>query len=217
MRPPGTRSGLTLIEVLVIIFVVAILMGFLSPAGGSGNAARKAQTRNDLTQLAFAINAFHTDYGFYPIDRSISRKTDAVYGYPGWSHHNSELVNVLLADGTDAGPNFRNAINTHQTVYLDVPLIRDPANPRSGLGTGKETNSYGVTTPGEWYDPYGAPYIVIIDANGDGVCDLGQLFYSDIPSPHFGAAGISFGKDKKVGTNGDREFRGSDDIISWNE
>ena len=83
------------------------------------------------------------------------------------------------------------------------------------MGTGKETNSYGVTRPGEWYDPWGAPYIVIIDANGDGVCDLGQYFYTNVGSPHVGVAAASFGKDGKIGTNGNRKFEGSDDVLSW--
>jgi hypothetical protein len=169
---------------------------------------------NDLTNLTVAAKAYYTDYGVYPIDPALSRKTDAVYGYPGWSHHNSEVVNVLRADGTDPGSNFRNALNPHQTIYLDVPDVRNPANPKSGLGTGKETNSYGVTAPGEWYDPWGSPYIVIIDAKGDGVCDLGQ-FYSDVPSPHTGVAGVSFGADKMIGRKGDRKYAGSDDVITW--
>jgi len=216
MRSSRTRSGLTLIEVLVVVFIVVILIGLLIPAGPvSKNAAKKAQAKNDLTQLDTATKEFYTENGYYPIDRSVSRKVDAIYGYPGWNHHNSELVNVLRADGTDTGPNFGDWLNPHKVVYLDVPDIKDPANPRSGLGTGKEINSYGVTTAGEWYDPYGAPYIVIIDANGDGVCDLGQFFYTDVESPHVGVAGASFGKDRRIGNNGDRKFVGSDDVLSW--
>jgi len=72
MRPLGTRSGLTLIEVLVVIFVIAILTGLLLPGSHQGAAARKAMARNDLTQLVTATKAFYTDYGFYPIDPSIS-------------------------------------------------------------------------------------------------------------------------------------------------
>jgi type II secretory pathway pseudopilin PulG len=213
MRPSRTRSGLTVVEVIVVIFVIAILVGLVLP-GIRANKEGEPPEMINLNNLVVALKAFYTDYGRYPIDPAVSRKADAVYGYPGWSHHNSEVVNVLRADGTDPGPNFRNALNPQQVVYLDVPYVRDLTNPRTGLGTGKETNSYGVTTPGEWYDPWGSPYIVIIDANGDGVCNLGK-FYSDVPSPHTGVAGVSFGADKMIGTKGDRKYAGSDDVMTW--
>jgi hypothetical protein len=176
---------------------------------------------SDATQLVAATEAFHTDYGYYPIYPHTHWKVDAVYGIPGDSHHNSDIMNALRADGTDPGPNYQNAINTRQTIYLDVPTIRDPMNPKEGLGTGKETNSYGITTPGEWYDPWGSPYILFIDANGDGLCDLG-LVYSDFTSsgtnstnPHTGVAAASLGPDRRIGTNGNRRYAGSDDEMTW--
>lgn len=81
MRPSRTRSGLTLIEVIVVIFVVAILVALLVPypLSHEGAAARKSQAMNDLTNLTVAAKAYYTDYGVYPIDPALSRKTDAVY------------------------------------------------------------------------------------------------------------------------------------------
>jgi hypothetical protein len=154
---------------------------------------------------------------------TISPKTDVVYGNPSGSHHNSDIVNVLRADSDDPGPNFRNALNTRKQIYLDVPVVKDPTNPRGGLGTGHETNTLGITTQGEWYDPWGSPYIIFIDANGDGVCDLG-LVYSDFTSsgphptnPHTGVVAASLGPDKQVGTKGDGKYVGSDDEITWTD
>jgi type II secretory pathway pseudopilin PulG len=218
MRSYRARSGLTLVEVIVGLFVIVILLGLLFP--GLRTPERKSPAMNYMTQLVTATKAFYTDYGVYPIDPTLSVKTDTEYGPPGWTHHNYEVVNVLRADGTDPGPNYQNAINPRRTVYLDVPNIKDSANPRYGLGTGKETNCYGITTPGEWYDPWGSPYMLFIDANGDGVCDLRGV-YSDFTSsgakptnPHTGVAAASLGPDRQIGMKGDRKYAGSDDEIT---
>jgi type II secretory pathway pseudopilin PulG len=214
MRPSKTRGGLTIIEALVVIFVVAILLGLLIPGSRVGSAALKAQAMNDLTQICTATRAFYTDYGHYPIDQKVRWNGNAVYGFPGQSRHNSDVINSLRADGTDPGPNFHNAINTNSTIYLDVPYVRNLANPRSALGTGKETNRFGATVPGEFYDPWGTPFIILIDAHGGG-CDL-NLIYSGYPTsvhPRTDVTGISLGADAKIGINGNRIYAGSDDVI----
>jgi len=199
------------------ILVLLVLAGLVMPMiCRASTAAQKSQAANDMTQVTTAVMAFRTDYGSYPIDPSVSRKVDAVYGCPGWSHHNSEVLNVLRADGADPGPNFRDAVNTRKVEYMDIPIVRDLSNPKRGLGTGKESNGFGVTTAGEFYDPWGSPYIIFIDANGDGFCDLGRV-YSDFTSPGANrqaqVTAASLGPDKQIGTKGNRKFAGSDDVI----
>ena len=187
----------------------------------AGNVAHRSAVLNDLVQFRAAVQAYHTDYGVYPIDPSIHWTGAAAYGIPGGPHHNSDVMNVLRADGTDPGPNFQNAINSRAVVYMDVPQVRDLSAPRSGLGNGKETNGFGVTTPGEWYDPWGSPYLFFIDTGGSGIRDLG-LIYTDLtfsgPNPDYpptAVVGVSLGKDGKIGTNGNGKYAGSDDVIYW--
>lgn len=57
----------TLIELLVVIAIIGILMALLFPAvSGALNAAKKAQAKNDVTQIATAVIAFETEYGRLP-------------------------------------------------------------------------------------------------------------------------------------------------------
>jgi len=179
---------------------------------------RKAQARNDLIQLYVAVEAYHTDYGVYPIDPSL--KDLAMYGFPGGAHHNFELINTLRADGTDPGPNHNNALNSRGTVYLDIPWVKDSAAPRGGMGWGRETDGRNIKVPGEWYDPWGNPYMCIIDTTGKGISNLGSI-YSDLAAPNSinppaHVVGISFGPDGKPGLGGNGVYGNSDDVIQHN-
>ncbi|MGA7215392.1 MAG: prepilin-type N-terminal cleavage/methylation domain-containing protein [Terrimicrobiaceae bacterium] len=66
---PALKSprGFTLIELLVVIAIIVILMTLLFPAvQGALDAAKKAQAKNDVTQIAAAIVAFDVEYGRLP-------------------------------------------------------------------------------------------------------------------------------------------------------
>jgi len=67
MKIPRTFPRLhafTLIELLIVIAIIGILMALLFPAVSSAlNAARRAQARNDATQIANSCTAYETEYG----------------------------------------------------------------------------------------------------------------------------------------------------------
>jgi len=231
MHPSRKRSGFTLIELLTVIAIIAILMGLLLPAmNAAKNAAKKSQAKSDLTQFVTAVKSFYTDYGVYPMDPAIGLK-DEEYGAQGGTYHNQEIVNVLRADtlATDTlsvSGSTPISVNTREVVYLDVPLVKDSSNPKSGLGTGKESN--GITTKaGEWYDPFGEPYIIDIDGNYDGYVqpnpskltgyqDLNYVTWNGQPAVQTGVIAGSFGGDHVQGTNANpNHFGGSDDVLSW--
>ena len=59
--------GFTLVELLVVITIIGMLMALLLPAVNAAvEAARAAQCKNNLRQLAFAVDAYQTSRGRYP-------------------------------------------------------------------------------------------------------------------------------------------------------
>lgn len=74
---PALKSprGFTVIELLVVIAIMAILMSLLFPAVQSAlDAAKKAQAKNDVAQIATAMVAFDTEYGRLPSTDSAPQK-----------------------------------------------------------------------------------------------------------------------------------------------
>jgi len=62
-----SSRAFTLIELLIVIAIIGILMALLFPAvNGAIDAARKAQAKNDVTQIATAVTAYETEYGKLP-------------------------------------------------------------------------------------------------------------------------------------------------------
>lgn len=61
------RRGFTLVEVVVVIFIIVVAIGLLLPARQRciGSSTRM-QTNNNLKQCALAIHAFHDNYKKLP-------------------------------------------------------------------------------------------------------------------------------------------------------
>jgi prepilin-type N-terminal cleavage/methylation domain-containing protein len=191
-NPP---AAFTLIELLVVIAIIAILVGLLFPAFKAvQNQARSTQAKNDLTQIVNAVNAFYTDYGKYPLVTA-----DTTYG-PGGTASNL-LFDVLRGIDTTNNP--------RQIVFINPPYVKDPANPRSGIGTPTGTG------PGQYFDPWGTAYDVTIDGNYNN-----QITNPYTPDSGAGPATLnigviawSLGADQSLGNGGG--FTNSDDVISW--
>ena len=193
------HRGFTLIELLVVIAIIAVLIGLLFPAFRAvQNQAKQTQAKNDLTQIVNAVNAFYTEYGKYPLatdDSTISNNADLFY--------------TLRA--VSAGANLNNAVNPRQIVFINPPSVKDAANPRSGIGS-----------DGQYYDPWGPTagkpesgiYHLRIDGNYDN--QIANVYTADTGAGpgtlRTGVIAWSFGRD---GTQGNANFSGSDDVISW--
>jgi prepilin-type N-terminal cleavage/methylation domain-containing protein len=220
MRPQQARDSLramqrhsgerafTLIELLVVIAIIIILAGLLFPAfTGVQNQARKTQAKNDLTQIVTAVNAYYTEYGKYPLVAA-----DTIYGPAGASASNADLFYTLraVASGLNAG----DVANPRKIVFISPPDVKDPANPRSGIGAPTGTG------PGQFFDPWGTQYAIAIDGNYDNGIANPYTLNAGVSPIQSGVIAWSFGSDtqsqsvpgpaadKKTGTN-------DDDVISW--
>jgi hypothetical protein len=208
-------------------------MGLLLPAlNAAKNAAKKSSAKNDLTQFVNAVKNFYSEYGTYPVDPAAEAGTakDIEYGYTGETH-NQDIVNVLRADTNSADTLTSGSapisVNTREVVYLDVPLVKDNSNPKSGLSTASTQGTYQNGKGGDWYDPFGAPYLIAIDGNYDGYVQPESngalLQYTDVNYVTFNGANAvqtgciagSLGADRSQGSGGNKKFQGSDDVLSW--
>src|SRR5713101_1845697 len=199
------RRAFTVIELLVVILIIGILVGFSFPAfQGVLERAKKVQAKNDVTQIVTAVNAFYTDYGKYPLVTA-----DTIYGPGGTSSADLFYSLRAVALGANALVNGVPAVNPRAIVFISPPDVKDTTNPRAGIGT-----------DGQYYDPWGTRYNVEIDGNydnqitnpypdTDGSAGATQL--------RLGVIGWSYGADQTKGTKSPASpnYKNSDDVISW--
>ena len=188
------RNSFTLIELLIVLAIIAVLLGLAFPVfQGVQDRAKKVQAKNDVTQIVTAVNAYYTEYGKYPIatdDSPLSNTSDLFY----------------TLRGVGSGANNRNAQNSRQIIFISPPEDTSQAIPKGKIGS-----------DGQFHDPWGTAYKVAIDGTYD--TEIDNPYQADSgagpSSVRQGAIAWSYGKDTKLGNNGDGKFTNSDDVISW--
>jgi prepilin-type N-terminal cleavage/methylation domain-containing protein len=202
-----SHRAFTLIELLVVIAIIAILIGLLFPAFRAvQDQAKRTQAKNDLTQIVNAVNAYYTDYGRYPI----SGTTEVTIG-PGGSPATNETLFTELRGCTAAAGSCPAAatLNTRQIVFISPPDVKDPANPRSGIGTA-------AGNLGRYYDPWDTNYVVRIDGDySNQVANPYSANAGATPNLQLGAIAWSLGKDQTGGSGDKNSGAAADDVISW--
>jgi prepilin-type N-terminal cleavage/methylation domain-containing protein len=200
-RPP---HAFTLIELLVVIAIIIILAGLLYPAYNAVQSqAKRTQAKNDLTQIVTAVNAYYTEYGKYPLVTA-----DTIYGPTGSLNDGLFYTLRAVASGVNAG----DVANPRKIVFINPPYVKDPAIPRSGIGT--------TTGAGQYFDPWGKPYNVEIDGGYDNaVANPYTANAGPTPNLQIGVIAWSLGADGSGATaaaSGDKNTGVyADDVISW--
>lgn len=155
--PRRLSTAFTLIELLVVISIIAVLASLtFNGVGTAMIAAKKVQARNDMSQIANAIQMYYTEYGKYPSGAATSGTTDTVFGNSAGAGGNNKIISLLRYKGpswTDT-----NNENPRQIKFIEPKLVSTPKagvyHPLSG-GSGD----------GNWYDPWGTQYLIFIDAD----------------------------------------------------
>ena len=223
-----SASAFTLIELTVVMLIIATLAALLmTGASGAFERARKTQAKNDVIQIATAVNAFYTEYGRYPVNVPPGNTRDAFFGtgaVPAGSNsytNNDVLLDVLRNNTDPSGPNLAtvNLLNPRQIPFLSPGGAKNTVPPRGGIATAD--NCY--------YDPWGSQYAVLIDTNYDNTLTNP---YSDTDGSagttplRLGAVAYSYGKNGALGGGSASspytseggsagKFKGSSDILSW--
>ena len=190
------RNGFTLLELLVVITIILVLTGLLFPAVQSVlGGAKKAQAKNDLTQIVTAVSAYYAEYGKYPIATDDTVLSDA---------DTSRLFNTLRAIGSTAD-------NPRQIAFISPPEDSTQLYPGGKIGS-----------DGRFCDPWGTPYKVAIDGDYSGFIanPYGGSGGAGADPVRQGVIAWSLGKNGALGGGGVESgmsgtYTGSGDVISW--
>jgi prepilin-type N-terminal cleavage/methylation domain-containing protein len=111
------RSAFTLIELLIVIAIIGILMSLLFPAVNTAiDAARKAQAKHDVVQIATAVIAYEAEYGRLPYTNSAAQDVG------------DHWLKALGGSNVDS-------LNPRQIVFIELPNAKGGKKGVTAAGT----------------------------------------------------------------------------------
>ena len=115
-------------------------------------------TKLDCQTITASIKQYYNDYQRYPTRKEQKANTDGSdLTYNSEAASNSDAIVILMANSQLSDVNQGHRRNPKKFRYFDPKMVE-----------GK--NSHGVGSDGVFRDPWGNPYIITVDFNGDGKC-----------------------------------------------
>lgn len=182
----GKRQKPRLFRIIGLLAIIAIPAAVLIyPAvAPPPKPAKQARAKSICVSLVVGVSQFQAEYGVYP---DFGAKGDTKF----ITVPNDKLMDLLRANPKRPFP--QNVRKIPFFVYKDAKRI-----------TGKWCDGYAPS--GELMDPWGNPYRIVYDTDGDGqVTARGEVVKA-------GVAVYSIGKD---GVEGPGRHAPSDDVLSW--
>ncbi|MBB6428325.1 type II secretion system protein [Algisphaera agarilytica] len=182
---PDSRSGFTIIELLVVISIIALLIGLLLPAlAGARKSAQRVTCSSNLRQLGVIMESYTQDFdGYFPVARPIPSPFPSLSTDPPL--HEVLAYYVQIGEAPDTNRVYQ--CPDDDTVY-----------PLSGMSYKYEIHVAGATLPDilsrGFVERMGwdASYIRILsDFDGEDSDEGGSMFFLEdgsdlfVPKRHF--------------------------------
>ena len=158
-----TKSGFTIVELLIVIVVIGILAAITIVAyNGIQQRAHNSQTASAVKQYYQALMAYRVDHDTYPIQASACLGT----GYPNdrcWQENSSAPSNTVL----------NNALKTYMGDNLPNPSVK-----MVNIGTNYNFYRGGILyqyVPSRTLDGQPSPYALSYYLQGDVKCPVGPI------------------------------------------
>ena len=173
---PSSVGKRRMLPPLVILFIVFGFLAVILPVRrGPRGRAIIVMARVEISQIVDAIQQYDSVYGRVPVPTNVevaalTAKADFTFGGPSLdailgpgsrTPANADVMAVLMdltnnPEGTET-VNGNHNLNPQRIIFLNAKFSGD-------------TNGPGVGTDLVYRDPWGHPYIVTMDLNGDGRC-----------------------------------------------
>ena len=145
-------SAFTLIELLIVIVIIAILASVAFPVTALVmEQARKAEAKNEVTNLVNAIKMYDLEYGKLPFQAGEGGESDLEM-----DTFQDNIISVLAGENVDG-------LNPREKPFYEGKTAKnsDSQKPAGGL--------FGSDEQLQLADPWGNEYYITIDSNYDNI------------------------------------------------